>query len=134
MVNKHPNTMGLLNYASKKKKKTQYRVTKVIQLMIKEGQKINFNSVSEKALVSKAYLYREPLIRKTIEDLRQQQEGLHDLKALKRNTSDASKDVIIETLKNKINLLKHKNKLLESENEHLKIQIKKELGKVYENL
>lgn len=126
--------MGLLNYASKKKKKTQYRVTKVIQLMIKEGQKINFNSVSEKALVSKAYLYREPLIRKTIEDLRQQQEGLHDLKALKRNTSDASKDVIIETLKNKINLLKHKNKLLESENEHLKIQIKKELGKVYENL
>lgn len=109
-------------------------MTKVIQLMIKEGQKINFNSVSEKALVSKAYLYREPLIRKTIEDLRQQQEGLHDLKALKRNTSDASKDVIIETLKNKINLLKHKNKLLESENEHLKIQIKKELGKVYENL
>lgn len=133
MVNKHPNTTGLLNYASKKKKKTQYQVTKVIQLMIKEGQKVNFNSLSEKALVSKAYLYREPLIRKTIEDLRQQQGGLHDLKTLKRNTSDASKDVIIET-KNKINLLKHKNKLLESENEHLKTQIKKELGKVYENL
>lgn len=133
MVNKHPNTTGLLNYASKKKKKTQYQVTKVIQLMIKEGQKVNFNSVSEKALFSKAYLYREPLIRKTIEDLRQQQGGLHDLKTLKRNTSDASKDVIIETLKNKINLLKHKNKLLESENEHLKTQIKKELGKVYEN-
>lgn len=101
--------------------------------MIKEGQKINFNSVSEKAQVSKAYLYREPLIRKTIEDLRQQQEGLHDLKTLK-NTSDPSKDVIIETLKNKINLLKHKNKLLESENEHLKTQLKKDLGKVYENL
>ncbi|EOP89316.1 hypothetical protein IGM_02574 [Bacillus cereus HuB4-4] len=134
MGNKHPNTTGLLNYASKKKKKTQYRVNKVIQLMIKEGQKINFNSVSEKAQVSKAYLYREPLIRKTIEDLRQQQEGLYDLKTLKRNTSDASKDVIIETLKNKINLLKHKNKLLESENEHLKTQLKKDLGKVYENL
>ncbi|OUB65145.1 transposase [Bacillus cereus] len=134
MVNKHPNKTGLLNYTSKKKKKTQYQVTKVIQLMIKEGQKVNFNSVSEKALVSKAYLYREPLIRKTIEDLRQQQGGLLDLKTLKRNTSDASKDIIIETLKNKINLLKHKNKLLESENENLKTQIKKELGKVYENL
>lgn len=93
--------------------------------MIKEGQKINFNSVSEKARVSKAYLYREPLIRKTIENLRQQQEGIHDFKKIKRKTSDASKDVIIETLKNKINLLKHKNKLLESENEHLKTQLKK---------
>ncbi|WP_377865156.1 DUF6262 family protein [Bacillus sp. R86525] len=98
---------------------------KVIQLMIKEGVKINFNSVSEKALVSKVYLYREPLIKKTIEELRQQQEGIYDFKKVKRRTSDAQKDVIIETLKNKINLLKHKNKLLESENEHLKTQLKK---------
>ncbi|MEC1980778.1 DUF6262 family protein [Bacillus cereus] len=134
MVNKHPNTTGLLNHASKKKRETQYRVNEVIQLMVKEGQKINFNSVSEKAQVSKAYLYREPLIRKTIEDLRQQQEGIHDFKNVKRRTSDASKDVIIETLKNKLNLLKYKNKLLESENEHLKTQLKKDLGKVYENL
>ncbi|AZR76995.1 DUF6262 family protein [Bacillus cereus] len=134
MVNKHPNTTGLLNHASKKKRETQYRVNEVIQLMVKEGQKINFNSVSEKAQVSKAYLYREPSIRKTIEDLRQQQEGIHDFKNVKRRTSDASKDVIIETLKNKLNLLKHKNKLLESENEHLKTQLKKDLGKVYENL
>ncbi|MES5893552.1 DUF6262 family protein [Bacillus cereus group sp. RP43] len=96
-------------------------MNKVIQLMIKEGQKINFNSVSEKALVSKAYLYREPLIRKTIEELLQQQEGIHDFK----KTSDASKDVIIKTLKNKINLSKHRNKLLESENAHLKTQLKK---------
>lgn len=134
MVNKYPNTTGLLNHASKKKRETQYRVNEVIQLMIKGGQKINFNSVSEKALVSKAYLYREPLIRKTIEELRQQQEGINDFKKIKRRTSDASKDVIIETLKNKINLLKHKNKLLESENEQLKTQLKKDLGKVYENL
>ncbi|HHT7077468.1 TPA: DUF6262 family protein [Bacillus cereus] len=126
--------MGLLNHASKKKKKTQYRVNEVIQLMIKDGQKINFNSVSEKALVSKAYLYREPLIRKRIEELRQQQEGIHDLKKIKRNTSDASKDVIIETLKNKIKLLRQKVKTLEDENHQLKSQIKKDLGKLYENL
>ncbi|MFA2585414.1 DUF6262 family protein [Bacillus mobilis] len=126
--------MGLLNHASKKKKKTQYRVNEVIQLMIKDGQKINFNSVSEKALVSKAYLYREPLIRKRIEELRQQQEGIHDLKKIKRNTSDASKDVIIETLNNKIKLLRQKVKTLEDENHQLKSQIKKDLGKLYENL
>ncbi|WP_002146831.1 DUF6262 family protein [Bacillus cereus] len=113
--------------------KAQYRVNKIIQLMSKEGQKINFNSVSEKALVSKAYLYREPLIRKKIEELLQQQEGIHDFKKTKK-TFDASKDVIIKTLKNKINHSKHRNKLLESENEHLKTQLKKELGKVYENL
>ncbi|MGG0459414.1 DUF6262 family protein [Bacillus mycoides] len=134
MVNKHPNTTGLLNHASKKKKKTQCRVNEVIQLMIKEGQKINFNSVSEKALVSKAYLYREPLIRKMIEELRQQQEGIHDLKKVKRNTSDASKDVIIETLKNKMKLLRQKVKTLEDENHQLKSQIKKDLGKLYGNL
>ncbi|HDR7361282.1 MULTISPECIES: DUF6262 family protein [Bacillus cereus group] len=134
MGNKHPNTTGLLNYASKKKKRTQYRVNKVIQLMIKEGQRINFNSVSEKALVSKAYLYREPLIRKMIEELRQQQQGIHDLKKVKRNTSDASKDVIIETLKNKMNLLRQRVKALENENQQLQSQLKKDLGKVYENL
>ncbi|HFJ9405527.1 Transposition regulatory protein TnpC [Bacillus sp. UMTAT18] len=109
-------------------------MNEVIQLMIKDGQKINFNSVSEKALVSKAYLYREPLIRKRIEELRQQQEGIHDLKKIKRNTSDASKDVIIETLKNKIKLLRQKVKTLEDENHQLKSQIKKDLGKLYENL
>ncbi|MEW4152482.1 DUF6262 family protein [Bacillus thuringiensis] len=134
MVNKHPNTTGLLNYASKKKQKTQHRVNKMIQVMIKDGQKINFNSVSEKALVSKAYLYRDPLIRKMIEELRQQQEGMYDLKKIKRNTSDASKDVIIETLKNKMNLLKKKVKALEDENQQLKAQLKKDLGKVYESL
>ncbi|MFD6511413.1 MULTISPECIES: DUF6262 family protein [Bacillus] len=65
--------------------KAQYRVNKIIQLMSKEGQKINFNSVSEKALVSKAYLYREPLIRKKIEELLQQQEGIHDFKKTKKD-------------------------------------------------
>ncbi|WP_144466848.1 DUF6262 family protein [Bacillus nitratireducens] len=134
MVNKNPNTKGILNHASEKKQKTQYRVNKAIQLMIKEGKKINFNSVSEKALVSKAYLYRDPLIRKKIEELRQHQEGIHGLKKVKRNTSNASKDVIIESLKNKINLLRRKVKILESENQQLKAQLKKDLGKVYENL
>lgn len=134
MVNKNPNTKGILNHASEKKQKTQYRVNKAIQLMIKEGKKINFNSVSEKALVSKAYLYREPLIRKKIEGLRRHQEGIHDLKKVKRNISDASKDVIIETLKNKMNLLRQRVKALEDENQQLKSQLKKDLGKVYENL
>ncbi|WIY62137.1 DUF6262 family protein [Bacillus arachidis] len=134
MANKTPNTKGLLNYASEKKKKTQKRVDEIIKMMIKERKKINFNSVSEKAIVSKAYLYRDPIIRKKIEELRQQQEGIHNLSKVKRNTSDASKDVIIETLKNRINRLNEKIYLLESENQKLKMQIKKDLGKVYENL
>ncbi|MEY8351676.1 DUF6262 family protein [Bacillus cereus] len=134
MANKTPNTKGLLNYASEKKKKTQKRVDEIIKMMIKERKKINFNSVSEKAIVSKGYLYRDPIIRKKIEELRQQQEGIHNLSKVKRNTSDASKDVIIETLKNRINRLNEKIYLLESENQKLKMQIKKDLGKVYENL
>lgn len=82
MVNKNPNTKGILDHAfeKKKKKKTQNRVDEAIEVMIKECKKINFNSVSEKALVSKAYLYRDPIIRKKIEELRQQQEGIHDMR------------------------------------------------------
>ncbi|MBK0077645.1 hypothetical protein IAE42_28170 [Bacillus sp. S56] len=59
---------------------------------------------------------------------------MHDLKKVKRNTSDASKDVIIETLKNKMNLLRQRVKALENENQQLQSQLKKDLGKVYENL
>ncbi|OOQ91901.1 DUF6262 family protein [Bacillus cereus] len=134
MANKTPNTKGLLNYASEKKKKTQKRVDELIKIMIKERKKINFNSVSEKAIVSKAYLYRDPIIRKKIEELRQQQEGIHNLSKVKRNTSDASKDVIIETLKNKVNQLNQKVHVLEIENQKLKMQLKKDLGEIYENL
>ncbi|PGF05950.1 transposase [Bacillus pseudomycoides] len=134
MVNKNPNTKGMLNYAFEKKKRTQNRVDEAIKVMIKECKKINFNSVSEKALVSKAYLYRDPIIRKKIEELRQQQEGIHDIKKMKKNTSEASKDVIIETLKNRVNQLNEKVYLLESENQKLKTQIKKDLGKVYDSL
>jgi peptidoglycan hydrolase CwlO-like protein len=66
--------------------------------------------------------------------LRHQQEGLREARNLKRNTSDASKDVLIEALKNKIDNLNRKVNSLEVENQHLKDQIKKNLGKVYEDL
>jgi hypothetical protein len=134
MANKSPNTTGILNYAYEKHTKAKGRVDKAIKEMIKEKKLINFNSVSETAVVSKAFLYRDLSIRKRIENLRHQQEGLREAKNLKRNTSDASKDVLIEALKNKIDNLNRKVNSLEVENQHLKDQIKKNLGKVYEDL
>ena len=59
MVNKHPNTMGLLNHASKKKK-TQYRVNEVIQLMIKDGQKSILIQFQKKPLFLKHIYIENP--------------------------------------------------------------------------
>ena len=66
-----------------------------IQRLIKNKGKVNFNSVSEESGVSKAYLYTHPDIRDRIETLRKQQEGLPSPKQLKREMTDASKDVVI---------------------------------------
>lgn len=70
--NHERDTEGLKNTAIKRSKETFQRVDKTIQHLIKTGQKINFNSVSEQAGVSKTYLYNHQAIRDRIETLRKQ--------------------------------------------------------------
>jgi hypothetical protein len=95
--------------------------------MLKQQKTINFSSVSAEAGVSTAYLYTQESIRERIKLLRKQQEGLPSVKQVKRNMGDASKDVIIATLRDKI-------KILEKENKTLKDQLKKDLGAVYKQI
>ncbi|SFM02710.1 hypothetical protein SAMN04487943_106268 [Gracilibacillus orientalis] len=134
MANKNPNIEGLLSHSKEKNKIAKNKVDAAIKKMIKEKMMINFNTVSSMAGVSKAFLYKEIELRKQIETLRSQQEGLKSGENFKRNISDKSKDVIIETLKNKINSLNLKIKSLEQQNGELKQQLKKDLGKLYQNL
>ncbi|EGD50726.1 hypothetical protein TheetDRAFT_2483 [Thermoanaerobacter ethanolicus JW 200] len=47
------NTEGLAKAREKKSEKCQERVDKAIQQLLKEKEKINFNSVAERANVSK---------------------------------------------------------------------------------
>jgi len=134
MANNNPNIEGLLSHATEKKENAKAKVETAIKKMLKENININFNSVSNAANVSKTFLYKEQTIRDRIEYLRKQQEVLSSVKSFKRNVSETSKDVIIEALKNKIENLNRKIATLEQEKEQLQIQLKKDLGKVYENI
>lgn len=80
------------------------KVDTAIQKLLKDKKRINLNSVSMVSGVSKAHLYNYSEVRERIETLRKQQEGLPSPKQVKREMTDASKDVLNAQ---KINVLKH---------------------------
>jgi predicted nuclease with TOPRIM domain len=127
MTNKEPNTSGLLKTAAEKKEKALKKVDEAIKAMIKNQSRINFQSVAERSGVSKTYLYKNKAIRSRIINLRNQQEGLSNPKHVKRNMSDNSKDILIESLRRKV-------KELEKERDQLNEQLKRNLGKFYDNI
>lgn len=75
--------------------------------------------------VSKAYLYKHSDVRERIETLRKQQEGLPSPKQVKREMTDASKDVLIAAKNKRI-------KVLEDENKRLKAELANIRGKLYD--
>lgn len=113
MSNSHErNTEGLLKYREKKARECKERVDKAIQKLFKEKEKITFNSVAEIANVSKKYLYDNHFDR--IDTLRKQQEGLQSPKQVKREMTDASKDVLIASKNKHIKELEEEVKRLKS--------------------
>jgi len=128
MSGKHQrNTEGLKKHARRKSEETVKKIDEAIQRLIKAGEKINFNSVSLEARVSKSYLYTHQEIKERIENLRKQQEAVPSLKQIKREMTDASKDIIIAAKNKRI-------KELEAENKRLKEELKTLRGKLYESL
>jgi hypothetical protein len=127
MANKNPNTEPLLRNIEDKKQKTKQKVESTIKEMIKQKEKINFNSVSAKSGVSKPFLYKYREIRSRIETLRKQEEKLDSPNQVKRNMTEHSKDVIIALLRKKV---KH----LEEENKKLKEQIKVDWAAIYNQI
>ena len=87
---------------------------------------INFNTVVEKAGVSKAWLYRETDIADRIKRLRDKQAN-KEPKAYKetQRASDASKSALVTTLKARV-------KELESENRELKKQLEVVYGRLHD--
>ncbi len=75
--------------------------------------------------MTKAYLYTNKEVRDRIETLRKQQEGLPSAGQVKREMTDASKDVLIAAIREKI-------KRLECENEQLRQEAQRLRGKLYE--
>lgn len=119
------NTEGLKAVARQKQLGTAKKVDEAIQRLIKAKSKINFNSVSMEAGVSKAYLYKNTEIQTRISALRNQQKELLSPGQVKREMSDKSKDVLIAAIQQKIKILKEENERLKKEAETLR-------GRLYE--
>lgn len=124
--NHQRNTAGLKASAKQKQYETAKKVDEAFKLLIKEKASINFNSVSERSGVSKAYLYNHQEIRERIENLRKQQQGLPSRKHIKEEMTDSSKDVLLVAKNNRI-------KELENEVKRLREQIKRLGGELYDS-
>ena len=127
MSNKNPNTSKIVELARQKSLDTEKRVFSTIKSLIKNKRVINYNTVSHESNVSKSFLYNNEGIRKKIDMLRSEQATLKQIRSHKPNTSQKSKDVIIESLKFKI-------ESLEKENRELKEALGAKYSEFYKNL
>ncbi len=95
------NVEGLRQNAQKKRHEAIKRTDVGIQQLLREKRSVNFKTVAEVAGVSTAWLYKEPEIKARIERLREQESSSSKKAPPKQRTSDASKDAIIKTLKDR---------------------------------
>ncbi|QWG68213.1 transposase (plasmid) [Bacillus mycoides] len=110
-----------------RKANTHQKVDEAIKRLIKANEKINFNSISSEANVSKATLYNNKDFRLRIETLREQQSQVPTPKQVKREMNESNKDALIASLK-------RKNKKLEEENKQLRERLKVAYADVYKKL
>lgn len=120
------NTEAVVAYAKKKKEETVEKVEQAIKQLVQQNEKINFNTVTMAAGVSKSYLYNQTELRERIETLRQQQSEVTSPKKIKKNMSLENKDSLIQVFRERI-------RELEKENKQLKEEIKRVNGKLYED-
>lgn len=64
------NTTAIIQLSKEKSEKTRIKVENTISEMTLKKEKINFNSVAQKANVSKSWLYKKKDIRTRVETLR----------------------------------------------------------------
>jgi len=91
------NIAAIIQLSKEKSEKTRIRVEKTISEMALKKEKINFNSVAQKANVSKSWLYKQKDIRTRIETLRGMQ--ISGLNPPNPSKSVRSEEVLIKTLK-----------------------------------
>ena len=100
------NISGLLTSAKKRHESTLQRAITAIDIMKKQNEKINFNTIAKKSGVSIAWLYREPKISHMIKEAKIETLSFgpkHE--PLKHGNNE----IIITELKNKIKNLKIEN-------------------------
>ncbi|MEH2218736.1 MAG: DUF6262 family protein [Nostoc sp.] len=110
------NIDGLRGNAQRKRQEAFEKVEQGIQKLIKEQKVINFNTVAKASGLSKAWLYKEPEIKARIEHLRENNSKTREIPP-KQRSSDASKDAIIKTLKERIKRVEAENRGLRDQHE-----------------
>ncbi|MDZ7965544.1 MAG: DUF6262 family protein [Nostoc sp. DedSLP03] len=110
------NIDGLRGNAQRKRQEAFEKVEQGIQKLIKEQKVINFNTVAKASGLSKAWLYKEPEIKARIEHLRENNSKTKEIPP-KQRSSDASKDAIIKTLKERIKRVEAENRGLRDQHE-----------------
>ncbi|MEH1885559.1 DUF6262 family protein [Nostoc sp.] len=110
------NIDGLRGNAQRKRQEAFEKVEQGIQKLIKEQKVINFNSVAKASGLSKAWLYKEPDVKARIEHLRENNSKVKEIPP-KQRSSDASKDSIIKTQKERIKKLEAENRGLRDQHE-----------------
>lgn len=109
------NVNGLRSSAEKRHQEARIRTDEAIHRLIRDRKPINFNTVSETAGVSTAFLYKQDDIRRRIEQLRGQQRSQAMQTKKPTDVSSDSKDAIIETLRARIRKLAEENKNLKQQ-------------------
>lgn len=115
-----------------RKQKTVEKVNDAVKRLIKNGKDINFNSVATEASVSKATLYGNPEIKERIQSLRDQQEK--EFKDIRIKRDENNQNVIIQSLKRRIEKLEDKIKELEKENKKWRETAKADLSNIWSGI
>ena len=109
---------ALLEAAAQKSQEAHERVEKALERMLKQNQKINFQTVAQSANVSTAYLYKYPELKNRIITLRDQQKNQSKPKQAPV-ASDNSKTVMINALREETKRLRTEMTELRRVNEAL---------------
>ena len=117
------NVEGLRRHALQRHQDTVRRTEDGIQRLIRENRPVNFKAVAEAAGVSTAWLYQQPVIKQRIQQLRAQFTPQATAEP-KVRASEASKDAIIATLRQRV-------KQVEAENRDLRKQLEVVYGQLY---
>ena len=119
------NIAGLRTTAQKKADAARQRTEEAIRLLVKEQRPINFKSVSETAHVSTAWLYAHEDVKRHIMELRARQVPKPKIWIPpQERASDASKDVLIAALRQRV-------KEQEEQIRELKKQVEVAYGQLY---
>lgn len=102
---------GLRQSAQQRHQLTRRRTDEAIQRLVRAGQPVNFQRVAAAADVSPAWLYKHADVKARIVALRDQGTP-HPVVAPARRASDASKDALLATFRQRVRVLEEENRQL----------------------